>query len=71
MQRPQNHIAVADREQSLTSLRLVVAVPALMARQALAEGKNRALYQRVLAARPAARPAISGCASSRRGCPRR
>jgi hypothetical protein len=40
----------ADREQSLTRLRLVVAVPALMARQALAEGKNRALYQRVLAA---------------------
>lgn len=41
----------ADQEQSLTRLRLVVAVPALMARQALDEGKNRALYQRVLAAR--------------------
>jgi len=41
----------ADREQSLTRLRLVAAVPALMARQALDEGKNRDLYGRVLAAR--------------------
>ena len=41
----------ADREQSLIRLRLVAAVPALMARQALDEGKNRELYGRVLAAR--------------------
>jgi AcrR family transcriptional regulator len=41
----------ADRDQSLTRLRLVTAVPALMARQALDERKNYELYYRVLAGR--------------------
>jgi AcrR family transcriptional regulator len=43
--------AEADRDQSLTRLRLVTAVPALMARQALDERKNYELYYRVLAGR--------------------
>ncbi len=41
--------AEADREQSLTRIRLVIAVPALMARQALDERKNYELYSRLLA----------------------
>jgi AcrR family transcriptional regulator len=46
----------ADREQSLTRIRLIAAVPALMARQALDERKNYELYSRILAAR-SSRPA--------------
>jgi AcrR family transcriptional regulator len=41
----------ADREQSLTRLRLILVVPALMARQALDERKNYQLYARALAVR--------------------
>lgn len=40
----------ADREQSLTRIRLAIAVPAVMARQALEERKNCELYSRLLAA---------------------
>jgi AcrR family transcriptional regulator len=40
----------ANREQSLTRIRLIAAAPALMARQALDERKNYELYSRILAA---------------------